>query len=81
MKISNRQYEFDEADPTLDQLKGALIYWAMISSTPRLALATDDVNGYSIAKESENKSCWTIIDTAPTKEKALFIAQLNKTSN
>lgn len=25
MKISNKQYEFDEADPTLDQLKGALL--------------------------------------------------------
>ena len=25
MKISNKQYQFDEADPSIDQLKGALL--------------------------------------------------------
>ena len=57
-------------------------YIVLITGTPRIALATDGMGGYSIAKENETKTYWVIIDTAPTKEKALeIIAQLNKTSN
>ena len=57
-------------------------YIVLITGTPRIALATDGMNGYSIARENEAKTCWAIVDSAPSKEKALeIIDQLTKTSN
>ena len=57
-------------------------YIVLITGTPRIALATDGMGGYSIAKENESKTYWAIVDKAPSKEKALeIIDQLTKTSN